>query len=94
MTMRTFDYIISYCMFNNSFRNVWEEDVNTTITFLPGPMMVDCGSFETNYSHDAIIFPRDIDMADMSESGFGSDLSSLSGENSKHTSKILSIVME
>ena len=53
-------------MLNSSYRNIHEEDVNMTITFIIEILIGGSGLFDTNPPPSPSIFPRDIDMADRS----------------------------
>ena len=58
-----------------------EEDINTTIPYLLGPLLDEQVPFESNQSTYTCMFTREIYMTDMSERGSCSEIYILSGES-------------
>ena len=88
-----FSSIMLHASINNKFINLQEDNINTTINFLIEPLLGKLCSFDNNHPPTTSRYPRDIDMADMSECGSWSDVSSLLGKIYKHTRNIIYIVV-
>ena len=92
MTVRNFASILPDDILNNNFSNLYEDYVNITIPLLTGILLGDRGSNET-YHLSPEIFPREINMVDISADGSRSDLSFSSSEISNHTWRVFSFVI-
>ena len=91
MDVRTYVSIFSCDILNNILRDLWFEDINTTIPFLLGPLSVDHGSFVTNYSPYTISVHRYVGMEIIIENDSCSKLYNLSSVTSKHINNTLYI---